>query len=251
MALLKVLLLLLGLGVSVNSAVSLQKRIIGGHNCADTERQYHVRLEGSNGTHTNLCGGSLIGRKWILTADTCWKTERGWTNDAMLKVHPRNARVKFPRIQGDIGLYHPEGWRHDITLLKIQIPVTNVQFAPLPDCSNRPKKDDIVQLAGEGAMTTGPNNEQLSNAVAATQLQCVDMQVVEATHFLPTYGHVFSAKAQNKDVCFGDAGSAAVFNGKMYGVISPGVPRYACESAASIVDVCEYMEWIRATLSEK
>ncbi|XP_027873805.1 mast cell tryptase-like isoform X2 [Xiphophorus couchianus] len=77
MALLKVLLLLLGLGVSVNSHVSLHKRIIGGQNCDEKERLYHVRLEGNNGTETSLCGGSLIHPEWILTVAHCWKSEPG------------------------------------------------------------------------------------------------------------------------------------------------------------------------------
>ncbi|XP_043972927.1 snake venom serine protease 2A homolog [Gambusia affinis] len=250
MALLKVL-LLLRLGVSVNSDVSLQKRIIGGHNCAVTERLYHVRLESSNGTHKSLCGGSLIHPKWILSADSCWKSETRWSTTAMLTIHPRTSRVRIFGIQEETVFHDPKGWRHDLMLLKLKRRVDNVPLAPLPDCINRPKMGDTVQLAGEGGTTTGPNNEHLSYSARTKNLQCVDMKVVEASHFLPTYGHVFSASAPNKDVCYGDAGSAVVFNGKIYGVISPGVPRYACESVVSVVDLCEYMDWIKTMIGLK
>ncbi|XP_054903231.1 kallikrein 1-related peptidase b21-like [Poeciliopsis prolifica] len=247
MALLKIL-LLLGLGVSVNSDVSLQKRIIGGHNCADTERLFHVRLEGFNGTNKYFCGGSLIHSGWVLTTDACWKSEPGWIKIAKLRVHPLTARQKIISLPNVPVAYTPEGWQHDIMLLRLQRKVKDVPLAQLPDCSYHLRKDDVVQLAGEGAMTTGPNNERLPSDAPATHLQCVDMKVVEVSHFLVTYGHVFSAAALNKDACYGDYGSAAMFNGKIYGVISPGVPDYACHRPAYIIDVCKYMEWITSTI---
>ncbi|XP_008429177.1 kallikrein 1-related peptidase b27-like isoform X2 [Poecilia reticulata] len=239
MALLKVLLLLLGL---VNSAVSLQKRIIGGHDCADTERGYHVRLKMTNGQTTTICGGSLLNQKWILTTYTCWKSETGWINVALLKVHPRTGTLMSIRILDAPVVYAPEGWKHDIMLVMVGRPVRGVPFAQLPDCSKRPKIGDIVQLAGEGGTTTGPNNRRLPNTGTATRLQCVNMKVVEDSHFLPAYGHTFSAAAPNTD---GDAGSAVVFNGMIYGVISAGVSEHPCQRPVSITDVCGYFQWIR------
>ncbi|XP_008429174.1 trypsin I-P38-like [Poecilia reticulata] len=247
MALLKVL-LLLGLGVSVNSAVSLQKRIIGGHNCADTERGYHVRLLMSNGTHRRFCGGSLIHPKWILTTDTCWESGTGWINIAKFNIHPPAAKeTSFRTLELKVD-YAPEGWKHDIMLVMVERRVRDVPLARLPDCSKRPKRDDIVQLAGEGATTTGPNNRRLPNAATATRLQCVNMKVVEDSHFLPVYGHTFSAAAPNKDACHGDVGSAVVFNNMIYGVITPVVPGQACQRPVSIADVCGYIEWIKTVI---
>ncbi|XP_043954200.1 trypsin-like [Gambusia affinis] len=239
MALLKVL-LLLGLGVSVNSDVSLKKRIIGGQNCQDTERLYHVRVESIKGNERIRCGGSLIQPQWILTAAHCWKSEPGWTNTAVLKVHPRTVMVQYRVIRPTPVIYDPS---HDIMLLKIQTPARDVPIVQLPDCSYRLKIFDTVQLAGEGATTTGPNNQQLTAAPIPAHLQCVDMKVVGVSLFKHSHGHVFHVGAPNKKMCNGDTGGAVVYNNMIYGVISFG-GQDACQSPATILDVCSYNSWI-------
>ncbi|PWA32580.1 hypothetical protein CCH79_00015034, partial [Gambusia affinis] len=117
MTLLKVLLLLLGLGVSMNSHVSLHKRIIGGQNCDDKENLYHVRLEINNGTHGSHCGGSLIHPEWILSSAHCWNSEPGWTTTAILGVHPRTATQEKQIIQQNPVIYVDQSHQlHDIML---------------------------------------------------------------------------------------------------------------------------------------
>uniref|UniRef100_A0A3P9B8G0 Peptidase S1 domain-containing protein n=1 Tax=Maylandia zebra TaxID=106582 RepID=A0A3P9B8G0_9CICH len=57
------------LGVTANTEVALQKRVIGGDEC---ERQYHVQLRAvyPHGP-SSLCGGSLISDRWILNHVLC------------------------------------------------------------------------------------------------------------------------------------------------------------------------------------
>ncbi|XP_014879720.1 trypsin epsilon-like isoform X2 [Poecilia latipinna] len=173
-------------------------------------------------------------------------SEPGWTNTAILKVNPRTAGQQSQVIQDKPVTYTHDDHQHGIILLKLQTPVTDVQPALLPDCRRRFRGHN-VKLAGEGATTTGPNNKQLNISAIPAHLQCVDMKVVAVSLVELPYGHIFRAKAPNKEICYGDTGGAALHSGKIYGVISFG-GEGACQSSATIMDVCKYKNWIKKTI---
>uniref|UniRef100_A0A3B5KYK9 Peptidase S1 domain-containing protein n=1 Tax=Xiphophorus couchianus TaxID=32473 RepID=A0A3B5KYK9_9TELE len=232
-------------GVTRRTDVSLQKRIIGGQNCDEGERLYHVRLESSYGNEKIRCGGSLIHPQWILTAAHCWKAE---TTVATLNVHPRAVRKQIRVIKYAPQMFTLLGQLHDIMLLKLETPVGNVPLAQLPDCSYRLQVGHVVQLAGEGATITGPNNQRCERNIEVMRIKSLFLSLQrrlreEQKTFLFYNIH----KYINKIFLQGDDGGAVVYNGMIYGVISFGVAYYACQSHATVTDVCEYLGWIKST----
>ncbi|XP_068455682.1 serine protease 1-like [Clinocottus analis] len=246
------LLLLLWAGVAVGSVVDLQKRIIGGAKCLDSERQYHVILISRKGIMSSLCGGSLVSNQWVLTAAHCWKGD-SWTMTAHVG---RSTEAKAEKISDHV-IYKDINGEHDIMLVKLACK-TKVPPVGLPDCKAHLKIGSEVQIAGHASTDVGPNNARghvQPLQCAKTDLvdcdvlrQCTENNYPESWRS-QKYQHWLCYKREGVDAAPGDSGGGLVFNNRIHGVISftGDVADYACGEAFASMDVCQYEQWIVKT----
>uniref|UniRef100_A0AAY5ENN7 Peptidase S1 domain-containing protein n=1 Tax=Electrophorus electricus TaxID=8005 RepID=A0AAY5ENN7_ELEEL len=144
MAMLKFLQLLL-LTAGVESAV-VKHRLIGGKPCGNNERLHQVWVFQVTHSEKSFCGGTLIDKKWVLTAAHCY-------NKSVIRYVEER----------DIHIFDVTERTGDIMLLKLPGPVSGITPAKLPDSScQTPVNGEQLQIAGHGSTVnqTGKNTSE-------------------------------------------------------------------------------------------
>ncbi|XP_038615396.1 cationic trypsin-3-like isoform X2 [Tachyglossus aculeatus] len=222
-------------------------KIVGGYTCPRNGLPYQVSL--NSGYH--FCGGSLINSQWVVSAAHCYKSR------IQVRLGEHNIDViegteQF--IDSSKVIRHPnyDSWilDNDIMLIKLSTPATlnnRVASVSLPSS---------CVTAGTTCLISGWGNTLSSGSNYPSLLQCLDAPVLTDTACRNAYPGEITGNMVclgflegGKDSCQGDSGGPVVCNGQLQGIVSWG---YGCAQKGRpgvYTKVCNYVSWIRNTIS--
>nr|XP_019591746.1 PREDICTED: plasma kallikrein isoform X2 [Rhinolophus sinicus] len=232
-------------------------RVVGGTNSSWGEWPWQVSLQVKLTTQTHVCGGSIIGQQWVITAAHCfdelpfsdiWRIYAGILNLSEITKETPFSKIKEIIIHQN---YNISETAHDIALIKLEAPLNYTEFQK-PICL--PSKDDTNAIY-TNCWVTGwgytkergeiENTLQKANIPLVTNEECQKRyRGYEITKQMICAGY----KEGGKDACKGDSGGPLVckYNGiwHLVGITSWGEGCGRRGQPGVYSKVAEYVDWI-------
>ncbi|MFE5884360.1 serine protease [Streptomyces hydrogenans] len=224
--------------------------VVGGTDATAGAYPYQAALmkQGPAGWQ-QICGGSIIGDRWILTAAHCVE---GTAADRMavgVGTHTLDSGGTAYRVQEAIRHQdyngNAAGSPNDIALLKLTTPLTYtplVQPIALPDPLAYPS--GTATLTGWGYVNGNGTDTSVLQQATPTLLAVADCQTrwmgqnITAKH-LCTYD-----KGSGVTACEGDSGGPLAQNGRVIGIVSWGTTNCSGQYPSVYTNVAAYRTWI-------
>ncbi|XP_035905334.1 trypsin-5-like [Anopheles stephensi] len=224
------------------------KRIVGGFAIDITDAPYQVSVQHDN---EHVCGGSILNRKWILSAAHCYNDESlsqstvrvGSSEHASGGTVMKVARIiPYPHHSSNTNNY-------DIALLELKSELTfsdKVQPVVLPE-QDEPIVEGTMGIVSGWGLTL--SDADSNDVLRATNVPTVNQQ--ECNKAYHSYGGIteqmFCAgyKHGGQDTCRKDSGGPFVAEGKLIGVISWGHECAMAGYPGVYARVASVREWIR------
>uniref|UniRef100_A0A182VR65 Peptidase S1 domain-containing protein n=1 Tax=Anopheles minimus TaxID=112268 RepID=A0A182VR65_9DIPT len=251
----------------------IRSRIIGGVTSNQGEHPWHVAIYLDE---EYQCGGSIIGRRWILTAAHCLTRQN--TNETLevdlFRVYTGIIDIStiddhFYRTADQVIIhrdYNPVMYTTDIGLLRLKRNITFNSFIKPVCLYNRTV--DISTFYGREGKVTGwgfNRNGVISNVLNYLEVPVVSQKVCSQRNVqfngVLAVGESFCAgHADGNSVCNGDSGGGLVFaEGSRYhvrGIVSISAQRrnlLLCDpnQYSVFTDVSKFLSWIRQQVSSE
>ncbi|KAM7402429.1 hypothetical protein PAMP_017671 [Pampus punctatissimus] len=234
------------------------ERVVGGEVASPNSWPWQISLQyryGSSYYHT--CGGTLIDRRWVMTAAHCVDSERTWR--VVLGEHDLNSYSGSEQILEVTDVYiHPK-WDsgrvsagYDIAMLQLSAEATlnsKVQLGSLPPSGQILPNNNFCYITGWGRTSTGGS---LSAQLKQAYLPVVDHEICTSPDW-------WGSTVKNSMVCAGGGAEAGcngdsggplncLVDGKYYvhGIAS-FVSGYGCntfQKPTVFTRVSAYIDWI-------
>lgn len=196
----------------IAGAAQVEPRIVGGTQVQEGDYPWQVALLSAGGSQ--YCGGTLIAREWVLTADHCWPalTERARVKSVYRhsggEVYDIAEVVRHPQADGrEDPVGHVPSLRYDVNLVRLSAPVADARPLVVADSSHAALWDvgDLLTVTGWGTTSSGS---------ASSTMQEAQVPRVSDPACSTAYGGDFDAgsmfcaayAAGGVDTCQGDSG---------------------------------------------
>lgn len=221
------IILLLWLGISLSTQAGIHTRILGGTAAKTGEWPSIVllNLTSDKGTTTRLCGGSLISKKWVLTAAHCF-----FKHDHVQDIFPAGVQAYFGiqrvsqrhasnQIAVQNIVIHPSyndaaPYDYDFALLELAHDADQPTMKLSVDA---PTTGTLATVAGWGIaevdhVTQLPLTESYADQLQTVQLPIVSNQACAGVMTSTITGNMMCAgyTEGGKDSCRGDSGGPLI-----------------------------------------
>lgn len=236
-----------------------QSRIVGGHPTGQNEYPWQVAIAwpGNNDFQDLYCGGSIINKRFVLTAAHCGVISQdqvivgaySWLSP-LTSGRRVNIDTVIPHEQ-----YNPETKENDIALIRLAEDLNFTDTKEAAVCLPSPGTQDTYE--GTKAIATGWGSLDYGTPVFPSELQEVEVDVVNNSVCTATNGKVSlitdsmlcaGSDAGGKDTCQGDSGGPLVSetNGiyTQIGVTSMGVGCGSEDFYGVYTRLTSYVDWI-------
>ncbi|XP_043282897.1 chymotrypsin-2-like [Venturia canescens] len=216
-------------------------KIVGGAAAEDGQFPYQVSLRIKN---RHFCGGSVIEKRWILTAAHCLS---GFNDTAITVVTGTNTLDEGGDEYKSVKIIPHSKWnslliRNDIGLIRVDKDIVyGDKVKPVSLARENFKKSDYPAVLSGWGKTEHPGT--IPNKLQYIKLNVIDQRECLNTSFRVTDNNICTLNKEGEGACHGDSGGPLVADEVQIGVVSWGRP---CAKGRPDVftRVSSYKDWI-------